>query len=347
MQNAAERRRPDSHENAPPLDVSLPDIVGIVSSDDQMHEVVSDLRETILYHATTEPSQVVTPPTLPKVQLSDVGPGEAALFSMKSPVRESANQDSLGAFSVNDDRGLLVVADGVGGHRGGRRASQSLVRAIEKTADAIRKSIDRPPVLISKTIPVDVNPSSIDTRGQILEQLDRVNRRLLKRGSGAATTLAMVEIQGNKARTYHVGDSEILIVSQRGRIKYRTVAHSPVGYAHEAGMLTEEEALVHSERHLISNIVGCDHMSIECGPWIKLSARDTVLIGSDGLFDNLKQSEIVDLIRVGRLEESVQALAEKAVNRMVQPAYGLPSKNDDLTMVVYRRSRPRSKRTTA
>lgn len=342
MQNAAETNRPE-YENAALPEIPQSETLGIVSSDEQMHEVVHDLRETILYHAITEPMPVVAKPVLPKVQLSDIGSGQAASFSMKSPVRESGNQDSLGAFSISADRGLLIVADGVGGHRGGRRASQSLVRAIEKTADGLTKAIDRPPMLISNTIPVDTNPSPVETRGQILEALDRVNRRLLKRGSGAATTLAMVEIQGNKARTYHVGDSEILIVSQRGRIKYRTVAHSPVGYAHEAGMLTEDEALVHSERHLISNIVGCDHMSIECGPWVKLSARDTVLVGSDGLFDNLKQSEIVELIRVGRLEESVQALAEHAVDRMVTPQYGLPSKMDDLSIMAYRRSRPRSK----
>ena len=70
----------------------------------------------------------------------------------------------------------------------------------------------------------------------------------------------------------------ILIISQRGRIKFQTIAHSPVGYALEAGMILEEEAIEHEERHVVYNVVGCSEMKIDIGPEITLSARDRVII---------------------------------------------------------------------
>ncbi len=134
-----------------------------------------------------------------------------------------------------------------------------------------------------------------------------------------------------------MGDSEIVVVGQRGRLKLQTVSHSPVGYAVEAGMLDGEEALHHDERHLVSNLVGSAEMRIEVGSPLALAPRDTVLLGTDGLFDNLVFYEIVEAIRVGPLERAAQELAEAALKRMQEPVEGQPSKPDDLTFILYRR----------
>ena len=153
---------------------------------------------------------------------------------------------------------------------------------------------------------------------------------------GAATTLALVEIQDRTIRPYHVGDSAILVTGQRGKVKLQTIPHSPIGYAVEAGLMEEEEAIHHEERHVISNVIGSDQMRIEIGPPIELAPRDTLLLASDGLFDNLLPDEIIDTIRSGPLDEAVGVLVKTAQERMAKQTGDAPSKPDDLTVIAYR-----------
>ena len=103
------------------------------------------------------------------------------------------------------------------------------------------------------------------------------------RSPDGGTTLAAVEISGVSARPYHIGDSSILITGQKGKLKLNTVAHSPVGFAVEAGLLDVDEALHHAERHLVSNVLGLENMRIELGSPVDLAPRDSLVIASDGL----------------------------------------------------------------
>jgi len=275
---------------------------------------------------------------IPNVAEAGIAGGEAAWISLQCPLKSQPNEDSVAVLPWSGNRGLLMVADGLGGHRGGRRASQLMKTLLAKAAG--QANLIPQPHFLSKLVPVPgviQNPSGdFDPRTVILNEIERANQRLLRSRVGAATTLALAELQGNRVRSYHVGDSEILVVTQRGRIKYSTVSHSPIGYAVQSGLLTEEEALFHPDRHLVSNVIGSDQMSVEIGPWVQLSPRDTVLLASDGLFDNLLQAEIVDCVRKGKLGESVRELATVARERMLQPATDFPSKPDDLTILAFR-----------
>ncbi|HWL06797.1 MAG TPA: PP2C family serine/threonine-protein phosphatase [Planctomicrobium sp.] len=277
----------------------------------------------------------VTEP-LPTVNEVPLGAGHAAWISFGSPFKSSPNEDAFSTIPLSKEQGLLLVADGLGGHRDGRRASQlirSLLTKASRTFVAPAK-----PMLISNLVPVPLKErkETFDLRSVVLNEIERANQRLLRSRSGSATTLALVEINGRRVRTYHIGDSEILVVSQRGRLKFSSVSHSPIGYALESGMLTEEQALFHPDRHLVSNVIGSEQMSVELGPWITLSPRDTVLLASDGLFDNLMQYEIIDCIRKGKLADGVTELAARARQRMLHPDMEFPSKPDDLTILAYR-----------
>jgi serine/threonine protein phosphatase PrpC len=139
-----------------------------------------------------------------------------------------------------------------------------------------------------------------------------------------------VEIDGVSIRPYHVGDSEIWVVGQRGRLKLQTISHSPVGYAVEAGLLSEAEALAHEDRHIVSTLLGSDDMRLEMGSALTLAPRDTVLLASDGLFDNLDAETIVDLVRAGPLERAAEALAESGYAAMER------GKPDDITFILFR-----------
>ena len=91
----------------------------------------------------------------------------------------------------------------------------------------------------------------------------------------------------------------------------------------------------HEDRHIVSNVVGDARMRIEIGPSLALSQRDTVVIGSDGLFDNLSIEEIVSGMRKGKLTKSLTAVTELAYQRML----GIkdePCKPDDLSVIAIR-----------
>jgi len=183
-----------------------------------------------------------------------------------------------------------------------------------------------------------------DMRTAILAGFDLANAAVRDLGVGAATTLAVVELFQDSLRTYHVGDSEILVVGQRGKVKWRTVSHSPAGYAVEAGLVDENEAMSHEDRHVVSNMVGSSEMRIDMGPVVRLAPRDTVLMGSDGLFDNLLIDEIIGAIRKGALETGVSALVQASQHHMTEPVADHPAKPDDLTIIAYRRDPVRTSR---
>jgi serine/threonine protein phosphatase PrpC len=126
-------------------------------------------------------------------------------------------------------------------------------------------------------------------------------------------------------------------VGQRGRIKQRVVPHSPTGFAVEAGVLDEDEAVQHDQRHVLFNVIGSPDMRVEVGPTLQLAVHDTVLLASDGLFDNLFIDEIVDAICSGPLAAASNRLVELAQARMRGDARAdLPCKPDDLTVILFR-----------
>ena len=174
-------------------------------------------------------------------------------------------------------------------------------------------------------------------RTAILNGIDAANQAVLALANGSATTMTVVTIEALILRTYQIGDSEALVVGQRGRIKSQTMAHSPTGFAVEAGFLDQRAALHHEERHLVSNFIGTVDMRIDLCAEIKLSSRDTVLLASDGLTDNIHIHEITEIIRKGPLTKAIDAMTGLAKRRMTIETMHQPSKPDDLSVILYRK----------
>ncbi len=174
-------------------------------------------------------------------------------------------------------------------------------------------------------------------RTAILDGIESANRTVLEECNGGASTLALAEIGPGYVRTYHVGDSILLLCGLRGRVKYQTVPHSPVGFGMEAGLLDETEALYHEERNLVFNVIGSADMRIEIGSQVPMAKRDTLLLASDGLSDNLLQEEIVSVIRKGPIDLALGTTTRFALKRMEGSDNDTPSKPDDLTVLLFRR----------
>ena len=250
-------------------------------------------------------------------EIHPLGGGLASVYSARCAKKDGFNEDAAALISLGTASAVLLVADGLGGGPSGQQASSL---AVQTVIDSIARGIKEDLML----------------RTAILNGLEAANHAVQEMGVGAATTIAIVELQDGIVRPYHVGDSMILIVGQRGKIKLQTISHSPVGFAVEAGLMDEHEAMFHSDRHVVSNVVGCPQMKIELGPSVKLAPRDSVVLASDGLFDNLYVEEIVDRVRKGPLESATRRLAHDSQRRMNTPEGNQPSKPDDLTFVLFR-----------
>ncbi len=249
--------------------------------------------------------------------------GSIAAASIGDASKPGPNEDSAAIIPVGDHHLVLIVADGVGGLHGARQASNQTVKAVR---DALRKS--------------EANGER-NLRHAIMDGIETANRLVLENTNGSASTLALAEIGPDYCRSYHVGDSIVLLCGQRGRLKGQTTPHSPVGFAVEAGLMDEQEALHHDQRNLIFNVIGSADMSIEVGSEQAMAARDTLLLASDGLTDNLMQEEIISAVRAGPITDALTNLTRQAQQRMLIEQPGQPNKPDDFTVLLYRRPPPK------
>lgn len=243
--------------------------------------------------------------------------GSLAIAIAACADKPGANEDSAALIPINGDCLILAVADGVGGSPAARKASNTAVQTL-------RESVR------------DIEDEDARVRTAILDGIEEANRNLLHAGSGSATTLVVVDIRDTQIRTYHVGDSAAWLCGQRGLVKMQTTPHSPVGFGVEAGLIDEEEALDHDELHVISNSLGSADMRIEIGPRTPIAQLDTLLLASDGLFDNLLQDEIVEIIRTGPISQSISELWRLASSRMSGADKDKPSKPDDFSAILFR-----------
>lgn len=248
-------------------------------------------------------------------ELHDFCNGQVAVFSRTSPAKSTVNEDSCALIESTDSgHGILVLADGAGGHAAGDRAS---ALAVENLAHSAARSMHD------------------NARITILDAIEHSNTELLSLGTGSATTLIVIELQENRARAYVVGDSTALITGQRGLVKFQSIAQSPVGYAIESGIADESDMRASEDRHFVSNLLGMADMHITIGPWVSLAARDTLLVCSDGLTDNLFVDTIIDTVRKG----SLPAAAEQLHIRARQQMQTTGGHADDLTFMLFRLKR--------
>lgn len=254
---------------------------------------------------------------MPKAATYAFSGGKAEVYSNKSPTKTGPNEDVAALIPYDKASGILAVADGLGGLPGGEEAARSAIEALEHSLQ--QRVIEKGSL-----------------RSAILNGIEEAHRTLLRCGRGGGTTLAVAELQKRSFRPYHVGDSMIYLIDSTGSVKFQTMPHSPLGYAIQAGLLSEKEAMRHPERHIVSNAIGFPGMKIEIGPEIEIGKGDTLLLTTDGMVDNLFIHEIGEIVRERSLAKMAQKLAEESRARMLGQCPGKPSKPDDLTFIAFR-----------
>src|SRR5581483_5328559 len=151
------------------------------------------------------------------------------------------NEDS---FLVRDDVGLFAVADGMGGHQAGERASRM---ALDKLAQILKRpegAADRDDVLARLRDATQAAGAAIFDAAQADPSL-----------AGMGTTMTALWFHGGRAYLAHVGDSRAYLFRD-GRAQQLSDDHSWVSEQVRAGMMSEEEAKESKFRHIITRSVG-------------------------------------------------------------------------------------------
>ena len=226
----------------------------------------------------------------------------AASFRWTSASRSDVGNER----QVNEDacldlsaRGLWVVADGMGGHSAGDVASQMLVSKLNNVESQSRLSdfVD-------------------DVEDRVLE----VNRRLHEMSTRddpprvIGTTLAALLAFGSNAIGMWVGDSRVYRLRD-GELSQMTTDHSEVEEMIEQGILTEESAIDHPAANVVTRAVGgLDHLYVDLA-LLNLADEDRYLICSDGLYKDLSEQEIGELVSGGSCVEACDALVDTVLSR--------------------------------
>lgn len=223
------------------------------------------------------------------------------------------NEDSI---HISPNLELLIVADGVGGHRAGELASRT---AIQEIID----QTDNWPITGSDDLFQQLIDEALHRASRVICELVEIDDEFW----GAATTMTLIFRLDDHLFIANVGDSRAYRL-RNGRLEQLTVDDSWVEILVRAGSITREEARSHPQRNLILTSLGgadFDEQSVQVGV-MNLLPGDRFLISSDGLHDVLSDEEITDLAVD---EKDVQALAVRLVERAVRSG-----SSDDVSVVL-------------
>lgn len=212
--------------------------------------------------------------------------------------KRSKNQDQIGAFP---ELGLFIVADGMGGHRGGETASQMAVETIcEYTAAAFEAS-------------QPWNPRRVLT-----DAIQKANHLIFERSAndpelhGMGTTAIAALVRDETLTLGHVGDSRCYLLRD-GFLWQVTRDHSLVQEKIRAGLITREEAKTDRMKNVITRSVGFEGVvSVEIYE-SDLLPGDLFLLCSDGLSGQLTDAELQEILNEGR--ETLDACTETLIRR--------------------------------
>lgn len=209
------------------------------------------------------------------------------------------NQDRL-AYSYSKDALLLVVADGMGGHRHGEVAAQLAVKSL---TDAFQQMAT--PVLAN---PAKFLGTQIQQIHEAIESLALADELL----ESPRTTIVAAILQRGELHCAHVGDSR-LYHFRDGQLLYRTEDHSIVQMLHRKGHISKQAMRTHPDRHKLYNCLGGEKLpQIDLAKTQNLRDGDTLLLCTDGLWDNLSDEKIGEVLLGGYVNNTIPSLLSLA-----------------------------------
>lgn len=219
---------------------------------------------------------------------------------------EKDNEDCL---FIHFSGGPLVagVSDGAGGHPKGKDASSLVAHELSKHFKN-------------------------NEHQNVTSFIEEANHKVLDMKAGAHATLVLITISDDIFRSYSVGDSEIVIWNRQGSEVYSNIPDSKIGHQIEAGDLSQPESLDAPDRNYVNNMMGDDYLRLEVTSGIPIKRGNTILIGSDGLFDNIDHETLAEVLAKGPFDQSFNSLCEMCKEKQNW------KKDDDISFIAIRKS---------
>ena len=213
--------------------------------------------------------------------------------------KRQLNEDYVCARTeeVGNLSNFFIVADGMGGHKAGDRASKETVEMMLEKISTVK----------------DTDPKVI-----LQEALNVANRKVFLDASasedleGMGTTVVAATIRDGKLLAMNVGDSRLYLISD-GEIRQITMDHSLVEEMVRKGILAKEKARNHPKKNIITRAVGVAPTVEPDFFEVDLKAGDRILMCSDGLSNMLEDEELQKIVdSVGSLEDKAKLLVDAA-----------------------------------
>jgi serine/threonine protein phosphatase PrpC len=216
------------------------------------------------------------------------------------------NEDAFLVCNIWDDEHILaVVIDGVGGYEGGEVAA---ALAQESILEFLKMNTEGDCLQLIKEAVISANNRIFSEREQ--------NRALSN--MSCVLTASLIEVDSMRVNIAHVGDTRIyqFASSQMEKLSHD---HSLVGYREEIGDLTEEEAMTHPQRNIISRDVGSCLLTFSDNNYVEVASyplenNTQLLLCSDGLCDMITSKKMAAVISEDiSVEEKVNSLIDEAL----------------------------------
>lgn len=201
------------------------------------------------------------------------------------------NEDRFLVNVLDEERALLVIADGMGGHAAGEIAAEIAVSSFE-----------------------GYRPAGADICAELLDRMKKAQEAVVERSravpsfTGMGTTLTALMLAGRSAFCAHVGDTRIYHHHQGALVRV-TEDHTIAGMLLKKGEITREQARVHPYGSILTKCIGCESHEPDSGVF-HLTQGDSILLSSDGLHDLIPDSRIAAFL------SSDLALTEKLVEML-------------------------------
>src|ERR1700742_5146956 len=224
--------------------------------------------------------------------------------------RRQANED---AYLCDDELGLWIVADGMGGHAAGEVASQEAVDTIYGMVKRARRSQDAqeapgdPDARLRGAVRLlEGSVQAATYMGYAMSELD-------SRRSGMGTTISARLLSGGNMITAQVGHSRIYQV-RAAAARQLTEDHTLINWQLKQGIITEEEPKHSRHKNVITRAVGNrDYVQVDTS-MVEYAEADVYMLCSDGLHGYLRTEEIPELTSHGG-RDSVHRLIDVANSR--------------------------------
>ena len=233
--------------------------------------------------------------------------------------RRQTNED---AYLIDDELGLYVVADGMGGHNAGEVASGEAVDALHDMVCRDREALRELD---------ELSQSALDTNVAGAARVLQRNVRLLESAvqaatymvfglsetnperKGMGTTVSVLLVRGGHAVTAQVGDSRIYLM-RSGRAEQVTEDHTLVAWQVKKGLITADEARHSPQKNVITRAVGSrEYVQVDTRT-LPVQPGDRFLLCSDGLHGYLEDSEVASFAS-GDVEDAASRMVELANRR--------------------------------